>query len=302
MEGEDSMPTRLQEETRKLLQGGAAAPEAVVRRGMADITRRLRVESSDQAGEQRAHGRALDPLRRAVLSSLGESTDLRRAVAQLRTLDAGAAKQRLALPKGTRENARIAMSSIVVTRVPPYDYPWSWQWQAGGASLNASANRNTGGMSFSLWNNGNDASAAAAAALGIYFRPSVENGILRLWSSPAFNYFWWTICAFASAHSDGWIGLYVGRYTLAGGFDGSPVNQRISLWSDDSWWSGAGSHSGSTSAYPLFAQFNVDSAHWYALWVWCGGSVHGAGWGTFSGSGAGARMSVAVPSITWELF
>jgi hypothetical protein len=297
------MPTREQDKSRYLVQGGEAAPEAVVRRGMADVTRRLRVGASRHVVEQRAHTRARDPLRRAVLSSLGESADLGRAVGQLRTLDSGAGKQRVTVPKPARDLPRIAMGSIVVTRVPPYDYPWSWQWQAGGASVGSSANRSSGGMSFSLWNNSRDASASAAAALGVYFRPSVANGILRLSSSPAFNYLWWTYCAFASAHSDGWIGLYVGRYTLGGGFDGSSVDQRLSLWSDDSWWSGAGTQSGSTSAYPLFAQFNVDSAHWYALWVWCGGYVHGAGWGgAFSGSGAGAQMSVAVPSMTMELF
>jgi len=158
-------------------------------------------------------------------------------------------------------------------------------------------------MTFSIWNAGNDASGSARAAVGIYFRPTTANGILRLTSNPAFNFSWWTYCVLASAHSDAFIGLYVGRYTLSGGFDGAPVNQQISLWNDDSWWAGAGSHSGSNSAFPLFAQFNVDRSHYYALWVWCGGRASGAGWGSaFWGSGAGSNLSVTVPSIFWELF
>jgi hypothetical protein len=240
---------------------------------------------------------------RDAIANAGDERRLKAAAGRLRQIDRALAGRKLKAPVVRSESERNALSSILVTRIPPYDWPWTWQWQAGGAAVSVAANRNAGNMSYSLWNNSRDASASAAAALGIYFRPSVSNGILRLSSNPAFNSFWWTICTLASAHSDGWIGLYVGRYTIAGGFDGAAVNQKISLWSDDSWWSGAGSQSGSSSGFPLFAQFNVDSAHWYALWVWCGGYVHGAGWGGwFSGSGAGANLSVSVPSITWELF
>lgn len=288
--------------TRELLQGGSAVAEAVVRRGMGDAERRLKDEFTRQLAERKRLASTSAALRDLTLGPDADRRRLRAVATRLRTLDRGLAGQKLKAPTGGGDVERQALSSILVTRVPPYDYPWTWQWQSGGASVSVGANRNTGAMSFALWNNGRNASAAAAAALGIYFRPSVSNGILRLSSTPRFSYLWWTICAFASAHSDGWIGLYVGRYTLAGGFDGAPVNQKLYQWNDDSWWSGAGSNSGSTSGYPLFAQFNVDSAHWYALWVWCGGYVHGEGWGTFSGSGAGSDLNVTVPSITWELF
>lgn len=55
------------------------------------------------------------------------------------------------------------------------------------------------------------------------------NGIVHLWANPAISYDWWTICAFASAHSDGWIGLYVGEYTLAGDLSRVPVDQQLTL-------------------------------------------------------------------------
>jgi hypothetical protein len=45
----------------------------------------------------------------------------------------------------------------------------------------------------------------------------------------------------------------------------------------------------------------VDQDHQYAIWVWAGGDVSAAGWGTFSGSGAGDTMNTAVPFIRWEL-
>src|SRR5262249_9727625 len=182
---------------------------------------------------------------------------------------------------------RIFPGSIGATVAPPFNYQWTWNATSGGPSLSVSANRNTGQMGFSIWNASRDASGTARAAVGILFRPITENGILRLSAKPAFNYLWWTICALASAHSDAFIGLYVGRYNWSGGFDAAPVSQMISLWNDDSWWAGAGSHSGSNSGFPLIAQFNVDRSHFYALWVWCGGRATGAGWGVFFGSEIG---------------
>ncbi|MBV8391390.1 MAG: hypothetical protein JO080_16410 [Mucilaginibacter sp.] len=111
------------------------------------------------------------------------------------------------------------------------------------------------------------------------------------------------LCVTDSVHADGFIGLYVGRYDLSGGFNGTVVNQQISLWNDSSWWAGT-TGSGSNSAFPLFSQFNVDSDHWYAMWVWCGTHIETAGFNNSPtwGSGAYGIMDVTVPSITWELF
>ncbi|HYU01717.1 MAG TPA: hypothetical protein VEK85_15155 [Gemmatimonadales bacterium] len=285
------------------MSGGKAAPEAVVRRGMVDLQQRLAAEFRTARTAQVEHARRMAAINAPLVEVISKEARVRAAVQALRQLDRRLGVRKLAAPRLVREEERVSLGSISATRTPPYDYPWTWSAGSGAPAISVAANRNTGQMSFSIWNASKDASGSAAAALGIYFRPVVTNGILRLSSSPAFNYSWWTYCVFASAHSDGFIGLYVGRYTLAGGFDGAPVDQRISLWSDDSWWSGAGSHSGSSSGYPLFAQLNVDSSHWYALWVWCGGRASGAGWGgLFSGSGAGSNLSVTVPSIFWELF
>jgi len=274
---------------------------ALVRRGMRDLEGELVGQFRESQSESRVLSKASGAVARSVAG--GNSSALAASMRAIRVSDQRLGRRKLAPVEGPRETERIFSGSIAATRVPPYSYPWTWSSQNGGASVSVTANQNTGRMGFGLWNAGRAASGSAAAAIGIYFRPVFANGILRLWSNPAFNYQWWTYCVLASAHSDGWIGLYVGRYTLAGGFDGAPVNQRVRLWNDDSWWSGAGSHSGSTSGFPLFAQLGVDSAHWYALWVWCGGRATGDGWGgLFSGSGAGSNLSVLVPSMTWELF
>lgn len=284
------------------LSGGDSPPDAVVRRGMADLEKELTTQFREQRAVDVEIAKYMKGLQAPLIKTLGQDDRVAAGVRGLKEIDARLGKQRLTLARAVKEKQRIFVGSVGATVSPPYNYEWTWNATSGSPSLSVSANRATGQMSFSIWNNGNDASGSARAALGIYFRPMVENGILRLSSSPAFNYRWHTICAFASAHSDGFIGLYVGRYNLSGGFDGAPVNQIISLWNDDSWWSGAGSNTGSNSGFPLFAQFNVDSSHWYALWVWCGGRASGAGWGVFSGSGAASNLNVTVPSMTWELF
>jgi hypothetical protein len=157
-------------------------------------------------------------------------------------------------------------------------------------------------MSINIWTDFNNGSAVSGrAAVGTYFYPPTSDSTLQIWSAPAISDDWGDWCSFDSASADGWIGLYVGSYDLAGGFTGAVIDQQITLWSDSSWWSGVGEQEGSNSGYGLYGSTHVDQDHQYLIWVWCGGDISAAGWGTFSGSGAGDDLNVAVPSITWEL-
>ncbi|HEY8775685.1 MAG TPA: hypothetical protein VIM33_04280 [Gaiellaceae bacterium] len=281
------------------LYGGRIQPAAQALKGMRGLESDLEREFKQHA----AYRDELKSLSAPVGDSLGRilGDEQGEAVRGLAALDQRLGRAKLSPPAPPAEIERLSSGSISANVVPPLNYQWTWNAQNGGATVSTAATASNGRMSFNLWNNGRDATAWGRAAVGIYFRPIFANGILRISSNPAFNFNWWTICAFASAHSDAFIGLYVGKYTLAGGFDSAPVSQQVSLWNDDSWWSGA-SGSGSNSGFPLSAWISVDNAHWYAIWIWCGGSVHGSGWGTFSGSGAGANLAVTVPSIMWELF
>jgi hypothetical protein len=290
----------------EFLYGQEAPPEDEVLRGMQNLEEEEKGRFDRQRRNEREKGDHEKKVRRPLLDVVGKDNQAKEGVQRLQEMDANAGQQRREVeaeaPEVPMEVQRIFTGSIGATVGLPYNYGWTWNATSGNPALSVSANKTTGKMGFGIWNNSNDASGTARAGLGIFFRPMTANGILRLSANPAYTYSWWTYCAFASAHSDAYIGLYVGRYTLSGGFDGAPVSQQLVLWSDDSWWSGAGSHTGSSAGHPLFAQFNVDSSHYYALWVWCGGRATGAGWGTFSGSGAASNLSITVPSITWELF
>jgi hypothetical protein len=195
------------------------------------------------------------------------------------------------------------VADLGATVVAPYDFS-TVLFSSTGSPGNASrADRFSGQIISSIGGNYNSASSASdAAAVGIFFHPPTDcPGTLRISSSLAFTFDWDTIGALAPAHSDGWLGLLVERFTLNGFPAGVLVDQRTFLWSNDSWFSGAGFFNGSNSGFPLFAQFPVDNQHFYHIWVRCGGSISGVGWAGWFGSVAGTRIIGVVPSITWEL-
>ena len=141
--------------------------------------------------------------------------------------------------------------------------------------------------------------------VGIFFHPPTDcPGTLKIATSVAYSFDWHTYSAFAGAHSDGWIGLFVQRFNANGFPDGVLVDLKLFLWSNDSsGLGGPGWPEGSNTGFPLGAQCPVDNQHTYHLWVRCGGSVSSGGFGGLGwfGSTAGSRIFGTVPSITWEL-
>lgn len=280
---------------------GKAAPAAQARKGMRSAEQELQRRFKERRSAVNASSEALSPLAEAFGRQNEEQ--LQKALRSLKELDRRSGRRGVVVPKPASEDARVFAGSIGITRVPAYDYQWTWSAKDNdSATARVAAKAASGQQNLSLWTNSVQAHAWGATAVGVYFRPWTANGIVNLWANPAINYAWWTYCAFASAHSDGWLGLYVAQYTLEGNLDRVPVDLQSSLWSDDSWWAGAGGHSGSNSGCPLSAWFTVDSDHWYAMWVWIGGSTYGSGWGTFSGSGAGAQLSAGTPAMSIALY
>jgi hypothetical protein len=282
--------------------GRDAAPHSVVLRGMADLEKMLDRRFRDLHKQRAESARVQAPLRDKLLGPLRKDPAWAESIQKMRAHQKSLQSRRSLPAKASLQKERVFLGSIGGTRVPPLDYPWTWNATAGSPSVSTSANVGSGQMSLNVSTNfDNGSSLSARAALGIFFQSPIEClSHFKFWSNPALNFNWWDVCSFDSAHSDGFIGLYATAYDLSGAVTGTPVDQVISLWSDDSWWNGA-SNQGSNSGYSLSADFEVDSSHWYALWVWCGVDNSAQGWGTFSGSGSGASLSVTVPSISWEV-
>jgi hypothetical protein len=203
----------------------------------------------------------------------------------------------------TSRGGGTSLGSIFHTATQPYPYDWTWNAKQGSPSVGVTASRAAGTASFSLFSDLNQVSSAScAAAVGIYFRPVVANGILRVNSNPSLAWDAAALSVFNVAHSDGWVGLNIGRYTLAGGADGTPVDQRTKIWELNSGWLDTLYAKGSTTGYPLSAQIQVDSAHYYLVWVWTGGRISADGYYAVNGSCAWSTMSATVPAFSWELF
>ncbi len=282
--------------------GHDAVPAAVIKKSMAELEkvldRRFRENHEQRVTLARAHA----PLRDKLLAPLRKDSDWQKSIRNLRTVQKSFQSRRAQPPKVAKKKERVFLGSIGGTRVPPFDYPWTWSATSGSPVAVTSADVNSGQMSVDVATNENNGSSVSArAALGIFFSSPTEClSHFKFWANPALSFNWWDICAFDSAHSDGFIGLYAGSYDWSGAQTGTPVDQMITLWSDDSWWSGA-SNQGSNSGYSLSGDFEVDADHYYALWVWCGVNDSAAGWGTFSGSGSGSSLALTVPSISWEV-
>jgi hypothetical protein len=148
-------------------------------------------------------------------------------------------------------------------------------------------------MAFEMTTDKDGKTATADIALGYYFQPLADNGIMDVYANPAFQYSWSGSSVLAGWHNAAAIGLQIDQYTEGDEYVATPVNQSIVLWNAT-----GGSDNGSNSGYPLFASTPVDSVHYYVIWVQAGGEAEADGWGTFSGSGTDSYLSLTVPSIS----
>jgi hypothetical protein len=286
--------------------GGRSMSQKQATYQMAFLEQQLIAEFNESVKQRAALAAQMKKVQRPILDLVSKDPQTKAGVEGLHALQASAQKRKVKFPVVAKATPRIFASSIGATMTPPYDFPWTWNAVSGNPSANTeTADKSMGTASIYIWtdnNSNNSSSVSAAAAVGFYFYPALANGSLQIWSTPSFNDLWGTYCNLDGAHADAWIGILVIEFDMEGGNSHAVVSQQISLWSDNSWWGGTGTQTGSNAGYSLYAPpIQVDQDHQYNIWVWCGGSVSGAGWGTFSGSAAGDSLNLTVPSITWEL-
>lgn len=205
---------------------------------------------------------------------------------------AARSKSRAKPPQRKKVEGRQHIGSVAVTFVPPF---WGWQWHAQtgqDASGGTKVDPNAGTMSYFADSGDNGKTAATAVALGGYFRPLADNGVMYIASNPSISYDAETWAVLDSAHAGNFIGLYVGEYTLQGLFVQAVIDQQIKI----------GDGQGSTSGFPLLGITPCDSNHFYEIWVWAGGDAEADGWSLFWGSAALSYGNIAVPSIALVAF
>ncbi|MGD0932610.1 MAG: hypothetical protein ABR902_18335 [Candidatus Korobacteraceae bacterium] len=211
------------------------------------------------------------------------------AVGEAKKNAAARSKIRAKPPQRKKVEGRQHIGSVAVTLVPPF--PWGWQWNAQtgeDATGTTNVDANAGTMSFEAYTGDNGKTAATAVAVGGYFQPLADNGILNVFATPSVSYMEDTWTVFDSAHAGNFIGIYVGQYTLQGEFVQAVIDQQIHIGDGD----------GSTSGFPLVGVAPCDSDHFYEIWVWAGGDAEADGWSAFWGSAALSFGQLTVPSIS----
>jgi hypothetical protein len=285
------------------LYGGLAPSAAVARRATAAKQKAQSAAFAKEQALRLKHARIMDRLQASMLKSLGKDAEVRRAVSALRSLARQARGRKLARPVVPVHKPRI-VADLGATVVPPYDFQ-EVLFSSTGSPINySSADQSAGQITSSIATDfDSPSSATVTAGVGIFFHPPTDcPGTLSISATLSFTFDWSIVCGFASAHSDGWVGLAVERFDLAGLPAGMLVDQKIFQWWSDGSWLDNGNFPGSNNAFPLMATCTVDSQHVYHIWVRCGGSVSGAGFANLFGrSSAGSGIEASLPSITWEL-
>lgn len=197
-------------------------------------------------------------------------------------------------PRKPRNSPQDGRATTAITLAHPFRWDWSSFTHTQSGSSTVAASKTSGSLEFSVYSGGNGGTGSGAVAVGDYFRPTASTQMLHVYATPSINYRYHSFNSFDDSQTHGFIGIYVGEYTLAGEFVGAVVNQQINLWTLDD----GGAFSGAASGFPLSAATPVDNNHFYEIWVWAGGSAAGDGWGSIWGGVSYGNLKVNVPSIS----
>jgi hypothetical protein len=281
------------------LMGRARLPEDLVRDSMQELEQSLAAELSEKRTRESAAAALRKTIYAPIIASAQDDHEAVRAVRDFRQL--APKKSRVKPPMLVSIDPEIFTGPLGARLVPPFPYTWQWSGIEGDARGGAQATGTNGIIG--LWTDADrsdSGSASVRGALGIYFYPPTQGGVLQFWSTPAIAWWWSDYAVLDTAHTDAFMGLYVGSYDLNGAFSGAVVDQRQSLWNDTSHFTQTDDH-GTNSATTLSTRLWVDNAHQYILWLWCGTAASGPGnGGLFSGGGAWSSLSVTIPSLSWS--
>jgi hypothetical protein len=220
------------------------------------------------------------------------------------------------LPRSRTRHAAIALHtpvfppSTIVS--PPYSYEWTTKGYVNFApgTLSTYATSANGQLGFDIASSpssGQVNRSYARAAVGIYFKPLIS-GVLSVSTIAPLQWSASINCAFAGADGRGWAGFLVQSFNENNVLSATPIDQQQIVY--DEFFNQSGLFTDSSlnlfgGPLDLSAAFVVDTSHWYAIWVWCGGDIHADGWqyylGIAKGSDASSQMAISVPYIALTL-
>jgi hypothetical protein len=196
---------------------------------------------------------------------------------------------------------RIFGGSVGATYGPPYDVQWTWSQQEGPSVYASvtSADANSGTMQLEAVSGGNNSAIAARAAVGNWLIAPLGTSTMRISAAPAFSWWeeagveWWFTSA---ADSAGWCGFVVESYDQHNGdYVATVLEQQTPIWQDGIGNFGIDQGQGSTSGFPLQAEFTAYEGLFYTVWIWFG--VYA--W-TTNDYAVAEFPQIAVPYFAWE--
>jgi len=197
--------------------------------------------------------------------------------------------------------SQVRVGSILTIVVPPYDADWGDSSGYDGTTFGSwVAYKGSNPPRFNATNNiGDGGSAWASAGVCKFFSPAGRDSTyvrVGLWAP--YEYDWRDDSNLFTAHTRGFIGIYVTSWDSSGGDFRVEVDRREPLWNDGTSWYEDHADSGSGN-YPSDTYFMAWSSRVYAVWAW-GGTSADAHSGSLAYSYAWGTLSVSVPFMVFE--
>jgi hypothetical protein len=289
----------------KALQG-KAPPKNVVRDALAEIHRRRDAEQAKSSANQRHMAKQLDQVQKEPRID-ARDPDVSRSLEALVKLHQKYSKQKL-LPPKVADVGDLFPGRITASTAPPFDFDHVLFGSGTGtnvATREATASRQNGQINVSAVTSSNKGFGGGSAfgVVGLYFHP-IGSGVLTVRASPKFSFQRWTnsiqstavVRSFGSivlnifgvdafADTTGEVGTIVSNAaTVLHTWDEQETNEvRFDFKFDQEATGAVSINANHTLVYYLFISAEV--------------AVHGVGW---PGSLAGSKLSVTVPSISYD--
>jgi hypothetical protein len=193
--------------------------------------------------------------------------------------------------------------SVLTITAPPY----SVDWTSGSGST---SNSTTSGGGFGEKDNGafgastivfTGGSAWGGGGVASQIQPIAENELMRFSAFVQYSYNWDDSSSWGdTAHSDGYLGVFITSFDLRGGDERVEIDQRSHMWSDGTGWWEEHSDSGEGLIWPnsqVEVFLPVTSSRIFLFWIWALQSGDAG-----SDSTEQANLDGVVPFMVFEQF
>jgi hypothetical protein len=286
---------------------GKTPPRNIVLDSLAEMHRRRSAELDKGSAHLRQMVRHFDQVQPPPAVN-AKDPKVSRALDDLLAQHRKFSKQKLAAPKIAHDVGGLFPGRIAVNAVPPFDFDHVLFGSGTGSNIatrEASADRGTGQINVSAVSSSNKGFGGGSAygVVGLYFHP-FGSGHLTVRATPKFSFQWWTNSirptALVKSHGHVSLTIYaVDAYADTTGEVGTIVNNASTLihsWNEEETNQVRFDFKFDLEA-PGTVSMNVDHSLVYYLFIESQVGVHGVGW---PGSLAGAKMSITVPSISYD--